>query len=269
MRFCDVSEAAAYPLGRDVKTKLKLQYGITGGITVLLSTEKPTCKLVPVPDPDANPLDYQIVPNFRVRTIPVLGTTPAAFGMAAAGYILCRLSGRPPLQSEPIFMLNGKQYGEQLELLREREGERWGDKCPPCPLDLDDVTYMLRELWRGMSATNMKQEVYPGAQKGLMRSTNNLVFTRWDASKIATVDNMVLLNVEEADEHGATTLEGVLLNVVEADEHGATTLEGVLLNVEEADEHDATTLEEVKKNKPEFYKYVESMLDCARRQHYY
>ena len=33
----------------------------------------------------------QIVPNFRVRTIPVLGTMPATFGMAAASYILCRL----------------------------------------------------------------------------------------------------------------------------------------------------------------------------------
>ena len=53
------------------------------------------------------------------------------------------------------------------------------------------MVYMLRELWRGLSASNMQHVVPPGGDKGLMRSTNNLVFTRWDASKPATVDNMV------------------------------------------------------------------------------
>jgi hypothetical protein len=43
----------------------------------------------------------QVVPNFRIRTIPVLGTTPAVFGMAAAGYVLCCLAGAP-FASEPI-----------------------------------------------------------------------------------------------------------------------------------------------------------------------
>ena len=46
----------------------------------------------------------QIVPNFRVRTIPVLGTTPAAFGLAAAGHILCTLAGQP-FQTEPLCLL--------------------------------------------------------------------------------------------------------------------------------------------------------------------
>ena len=41
------------------------------------------------------PHPAQIVPNFRVRSIPVLGTTPALFGMAAASYVLCHLAGVP------------------------------------------------------------------------------------------------------------------------------------------------------------------------------
>lgn len=44
----------------------------------------------------------QIVPNFRVRTIPVLGTTPAIFGLAAAAYILCELA-QAPFIPEPCF----------------------------------------------------------------------------------------------------------------------------------------------------------------------
>lgn len=44
----------------------------------------------------------QVVPNFRVRTIPVLGTTPALFGQAAAAHILCQLACQP-IVPEPIF----------------------------------------------------------------------------------------------------------------------------------------------------------------------
>lgn len=50
-----------------------------------------------------------MVPNFRIRTIPVLGTTPAIFGMAAAGRILCDLAGAP-FDGEPIIKLTAKQY---------------------------------------------------------------------------------------------------------------------------------------------------------------
>ena len=44
----------------------------------------------------------QVVPNFRVRTIPVLGTTPAVFGQAAAAHIITHLAGQP-FVSEPVF----------------------------------------------------------------------------------------------------------------------------------------------------------------------
>ena len=39
-----------------------------------------SCFSSPFPPP-------QLLPNFRIRTIPVLGTTPAVFGQAAAAYI--------------------------------------------------------------------------------------------------------------------------------------------------------------------------------------
>ena len=39
-----------------------------------------------------------------MRTIPVLGTMPAIFGMAAASYILCQLAEQP-FTSEPLFHL--------------------------------------------------------------------------------------------------------------------------------------------------------------------
>lgn len=106
----DVCESSVDPLARAVRHRLRRDCGILSGVPVLLSTEKPRCKLVSLIDSDKeNLLDYQVVPNFRIRTIPVLGTTPAIFGMAAAGHILCELAGQP-FEGEPIIKLTAKQY---------------------------------------------------------------------------------------------------------------------------------------------------------------
>lgn len=67
---------------------------------------------------------------------------------------------------------------------------------------------MLRELWRGFSA-RAERVVAPGGQRGLTRSTADLTLERWDASKAATVDNLVLLTISEADEHRAKGLDKV------------------------------------------------------------
>ena len=44
----------------------------------------------------------QIIPNFRIRTVPVLGTTPAIFGMTAASWVLCSLAQKPYVP-DPVF----------------------------------------------------------------------------------------------------------------------------------------------------------------------
>eukprot|EP00882_Tetradesmus_deserticola_P009413 GHRQ01009936.1.p4 GENE.GHRQ01009936.1~~GHRQ01009936.1.p4 ORF type:complete len:152 (-),score=43.28 GHRQ01009936.1:1480-1935(-) len=80
----------------------------------------------------------QVVPNFRVRTIPVLGTAPAIFGMAAASYILCQLAGSP-FDGEPIIQLTGQQYDRALVRLQQREEEVFGNS-EGLPVDKDDVS---------------------------------------------------------------------------------------------------------------------------------
>lgn len=79
----------------------------------------------------------QIVPGFRVRTIPVLGTTPAVFGMAAAAHIVCALAGAP-LCPEPLLRLQAEQYAVQLARLAEREELIHGDTAG-LAVDIDDV----------------------------------------------------------------------------------------------------------------------------------
>ena len=85
----------------------------------------------------------QIVPGFRVRTIPVLGTTPAVFGMAAAAHILCALAGAP-LATEPLIRLQAEQYAVQLARLAAREELLYGSAAGVA-VDIDDVRGML--MW--------------------------------------------------------------------------------------------------------------------------
>lgn len=70
-----------------------------GHINVAASCSFSICRLKP---PAHLAPCLQIVPNFRVRTIPVLGTTPAIFGLAGAAFILCQLA-EAPFTPEPIF----------------------------------------------------------------------------------------------------------------------------------------------------------------------
>eukprot|EP00884_Botryococcus_braunii_P014097 jgi/Botrbrau1/22689/Bobra.0132s0030.1 len=206
LRIADISESVVDPLARAVRQRLKREHGITSGVPVVLSTEKPCCHLVPIEEVGQNPLDFQIVPNFRIRTIPVLGMLPAIFGMAAAAYITCQLAGRP-FEPEPVFKITGPQYEAQLARLSQREEVSFGNPEGPA-VGLDDVIYLVRELWRGVSA-RAPRHVMPGGSKGLNRSTANLTLTRWDSTQEATADNLVLLTFEEADKHDLCTIESL------------------------------------------------------------
>lgn len=90
---------------------------------MVISTEPPRAGLLPVQDgdevPPASLLDYQVVPNFRVRTIPVLGTTPAIFGMAAAAHVICAIAGFR-MFPEPVFGVREGVWTSQLAALCER-----------------------------------------------------------------------------------------------------------------------------------------------------
>ncbi|MEW5301438.1 MAG: hypothetical protein WDW36_004298 [Sanguina aurantia] len=270
LRFVDVSESVVDPLARALRSRLRREHNIVGGIPVLLSTETQRCKLVDLTGTDREEptqlLDYQIVPHFRVRSIPVLGTTPAIFGMAAAAHILCGLAGSP-FVGEAAFPARGPEYARQLDRLLAREEARaallaerkarangataaaaeaaaaagvavatiaaaeeeeggggdagdagdgvegdamgaGGSAEDEVTVDVDDVSYLVRELWRGFSARS--SHILPvGGNKGMRRCTAGLSLTRWDATQPPTIHNLILLTTQEADEHDNTTLEAL------------------------------------------------------------
>ncbi|KAL7230487.1 hypothetical protein ACSBR2_008879 [Camellia fascicularis] len=128
IRVADLRESTNDPLSRAVRHRLRKDHGIEGGIPVVFSLEKPKAKLLPFKGPsgeEENPSDYQIVPGFRVRIIPVLGTIPAIFGLVMASYIVTQLAGLG-VQTEPVVNFGMDHYHVLHQRLIEHEELLYG-----------------------------------------------------------------------------------------------------------------------------------------------
>ena len=196
LHIASLSDSVRDPLARAVRHRLRRLHGRELDVPVLFSSETPRCGLMG--DTSA---ELQQLPGFRVRTIPVLGTTPAAFGCAAAAWALCRLAGAP-IHGVPPLHLAPDAVAAQLERLEEREHLRFGS-TQGVEVDAQDVHYIMAELWGCRSARPGERAT---GRKAAFRSTAQLVLTRWDAALPAAVDNLVLLTFDEAEAHDAACL---------------------------------------------------------------
>ncbi|KAL6959621.1 hypothetical protein U1Q18_039775 [Sarracenia purpurea var. burkii] len=128
IRIADLRESTNDPLSRAVRHRLRKDHGIDGGIPIVFSLEKPKAKLLPFKGPsgeEENPSDYQIVPGFRVRIIPVLGTIPAIFGQVMASYVVTQLAGLV-VQTEPLVNFDTDHYHVLHQRLIEHEELLYG-----------------------------------------------------------------------------------------------------------------------------------------------
>lgn len=209
IRITDVSQSSADPLARSVRHKLRKRHGITAGIDVVLSAEKPRCNLVDNTDGSAPLSEFQVIPNFRIRTIPVLGTTPAIFGLAAAAHVVTQLA-QQPISPEPVFSVTPAAIEAQLQRLTDSEETRFGS-TNGVMVDAEEVAVVIREVWHGVSAAAAAEgHGAPLApDRAMCRQIGGLRLTRWDANRAADVDNLVLLSFDEAEAHEAASLESV------------------------------------------------------------
>jgi tRNA A37 threonylcarbamoyladenosine dehydratase len=129
IQIADISTTIYDPLARSVRRRLRLQ-GINGGIPVVYSTEVPgEVALLPLPDEEfakGKVKDLSAFDDFRVRVLPVLGPLPAIFGLHAATYVLCELSGKPIENPLPVKNRR-KLYERLLRDLIVREARIAGD----------------------------------------------------------------------------------------------------------------------------------------------
>lgn len=207
IRVADLRESTNDPLSRAVRYRLRKDYGIEGGIPVVFSLEKPKVKLLPFKGPSGeedNPSDYQIVPGFRVRIIPVLGTIPAIFGQVMASYVVTQLAGFE-VQTEPVVNLDMEHYQKLHRRLIEHEEMLYGTALE-VQVDVGEVMYVVKELWHGRSARDQSTK---DVGRAMWRSVNDLMLVRWDRGKPASVSNLILLRFEEADEHESMSLADI------------------------------------------------------------
>ncbi|KAK1302398.1 Ubiquitin-like modifier-activating enzyme 5 [Acorus calamus] len=207
IRVADLRESTTDPLSRSVRHRLRKEYGIEGGIPVVFSMEKPKAKLLPFQGPngeDENPSDYQIVPGFRVRIIPVLGTIPAIFGQVMASYVVTQLAGMS-VPVEPVVNLDLEHYRVLHQRLLEHEELLYGSASQVL-VDVEEVRYIVKELWHGRSARDLTPK---DVGRGMWRSVNELMLVRWNQAKPATVSNLILLKFKEAEVHESMTLDDV------------------------------------------------------------
>ncbi|KAJ2636261.1 hypothetical protein GGF40_003106 [Coemansia sp. RSA 1286] len=187
VQIADIGDTFEDPMSRAVRRRLKAR-NIHSGIDVVYSVEKPgKVQLLSLADSQKDePGDFSVLPDFRVRIVPVLGTMPALFGITMATHVLTELADFP---TEPLA-IKGRHalYARVMRELGTRES-KVPESCggPLLQMNTADCGYMIEEIWRGKSAVS-----------GV---TDKITLTRWHRDQPMSTANCICLTKTEADNH--------------------------------------------------------------------
>lgn len=160
----DIGTSTDDGLSRATRRRLKL-LGITKGIPTVFSTEKTgegKAELLPLPEDEfqkGSVGDLGVLPEFRVRILPVLGTMPAVFGYTVANHVILSVTGYPldyvPAKGrEKMYdSILAALQGSEEKILRHAAG---GDPSAPVglkvPVTVGDIAFLAEEVYKGRSA---------------------------------------------------------------------------------------------------------------------
>ncbi|MCJ1290416.1 hypothetical protein MMC34_001954 [Xylographa carneopallida] len=158
----DISGSIEDPLSRTTRRRLRI-LGISEGIPVAYSIEKAgpgKAELLPLSEEEFQKGgigELSVLPDFRARILPVLGTMPAVFGYVIANFVIMELSGYPHESGgrtgrEKLYesVLQGLQAVE-VKLARAEGVNVQGLRIP---VSKDDVSYLIEEIFRGKSVVS-------------------------------------------------------------------------------------------------------------------
>ncbi|KAF2157679.1 hypothetical protein K461DRAFT_264550 [Myriangium duriaei CBS 260.36] len=211
----DISASNEDPLSRATRRRLRLK-GVKDGIACVYSQEKPgpgKAQLLPLDEEEfakGKVGELGVLPDFRVRILPVLGTMPAVFGLCAANHVMLELAGYPHdyLPSKA----REKMYDGMLALLQgfeERLARSMGIDAQGLrlPVSVDDVGYLVEEVFHGRSVVSGL-----GSRMALVRWRSpsaefvdlSVPGQRHDRLKL---DELVLMTKDEALKHEKEVLK--------------------------------------------------------------
>ncbi|KAI0994068.1 tRNA threonylcarbamoyladenosine dehydratase 2 [Podosphaera aphanis] len=183
----DISTSTEDPLSRATRRRLRAA-GVASGIPVVYSTEKPSpekAQLLPLPEEEyakGSVGELGVLPEFRVRILPVLGTMPAVFGYAVANHIILRITGYP---NEYVASKGRDKMYEGIHAQLQGDEEKLARATIPgenarglkIPITVADVGYLIEEVFKGRSAIS-----------GL---STRLALVRWMKPIESTIDRSV------------------------------------------------------------------------------
>lgn len=212
----DISVSTDDPLSRSTRRRLRA-LGVKEGIPVVYSSEKTgpgKAQLLPLPEEEfkkGGVNELGVLPDFRVRILPVLGTMPAVFGLCVANHVILTLTGYP---HEYLPSKNREKMYDgilaALQGLEERLARSMG-KDPTglkLPVTQDDVGYMVEEVFRGKSVVS---SLYTRLALIRWRKPEadfmNTEIQGQKSSRLALGD-LVLMTKDEAQKHEKEVLKG-------------------------------------------------------------
>ncbi|GAA5828151.1 hypothetical protein JCM5353_007806 [Sporobolomyces roseus] len=196
IQVSDISTTFEDPLARQVRRRLRME-GVSHGVPVVYSTEKPRSDLglLPLPEEEfqkGKVDELHAMSNFRVRILPVLGPLPAMFGNAAATYVLLELAG---FKTETLPVKNRQRTAATIHRqLSAVEQQLTGEIR--IPFSEDDMLYLFEEIHRARSVA--PPHVFPSRPTVL----------RWKKEKGLAWDNLVVFERDEGAKHEKHCLFG-------------------------------------------------------------
>ncbi|KAH7125499.1 hypothetical protein B0J11DRAFT_307833 [Dendryphion nanum] len=212
----DISASTDDPLSKSTRRRLRA-LGVKDGIPVVFSTERPgpgKAELLPLPQEEfekGTVGDLGVLPDFRVRILPVLGTMPAIFGLAVANHVILEITGYPheylPSKSRDKMYdgILGALQGTEERMARHVGFDAQGLKIA---ITQDDVGYLVEEVYSGRSVIS-----------GL---STRLCLIRWNKpiedfidrrtpgqkNSLLQMRDLVCMTKEEAAQHEKEVLKG-------------------------------------------------------------
>jgi tRNA A37 threonylcarbamoyladenosine dehydratase len=196
-------------------------------LAVIYSSEQTVAKLADItPEQKTDGIhNFGQVDNMRVRILPVLGTMPAIMGQALAAMALCELGGKAftPMSAERVGRNVRHRLYQHLKSREKKLEDQFSHSSSssssvvvptttleggsttvngglndnntkysniyvgPIMIDPDDVEYIMSELWKNQCAIS-------GDRLG-----TTLELHRWDRSRPAMPNNLVLLSAKTAN----------------------------------------------------------------------
>ncbi|EON95944.1 putative molybdopterin biosynthesis protein moeb protein [Phaeoacremonium minimum UCRPA7] len=160
----DIGTSTDDRLSRATRRRLKL-LGVTSGIPIVFSTEKTgegKAQLLPLPEEEVHKGsvgDLGVLPDFRVRILPVLGTMPAVFGYTAANHIILSITGYP---HDYVPAKGSHKLYDSVHAALQALEEKLVRTTEPGPTDLalglkipltiGDLAFLVEEIYRARSA---------------------------------------------------------------------------------------------------------------------